>query len=353
MGMGANRFYFVTMTALFLLLGYLSYQILQPFLTPIVWAIVFSIIFYPMYAFILKYVKLRSIASLITLGIILIIILGPFSYLSFLLTKELKIISDYMDSGQLDSLQNVFQHPRLRSVVDKTLSLMNMTEEELNKAFIETVSKIGRELIGKVTTGIGNIATISLNFIFMAFTTFFLLKDGPDFLKKVRYYMPLPFSEEQKDRLATQIQDIVSSTMYGGVVVAITQGIMGGLAFSFLGIPSPVVWGLTMSITSFIPILGAFSIWGPATVYLFLSGEVAKGIILGLFGTFGISLIDNILKPIIIGGKTKMPVLVIFFSVLGGLKLFGLIGLILGPLVLALFISVLEIFRHVEGGQNA
>jgi predicted PurR-regulated permease PerM len=351
--MFANRFYFLTTTALLLILGYLSYQILKPFLSPIVWAIVFSIVFYPLYAFILKFVKWKSIASLITLVIILLIILGPFSYLSYLLAKELKGISDYMEGGKLETLQNVLQHPSIKKVVDKLLSLFNLSEGELNKAIIDTVSRLGKEMLGRITSGLGDIATISLNFIFMAFTTFFLLKDGPEFLKKVRHYMPLPFSKEQKDKLATQIRDIIISTIYGGVAVSITQGIIGGVAFSILGIPSPVVWGLAISIASFVPLLGAFSVWGPATVYLFIKGEVLKGIALAIIGTFGISLIDNILKPIIIGGRTKMPVLVIFFSVLGGLKLFGLIGLIMGPLVLALFVSVIEIFRSIEGGENA
>ena len=137
------------------------------------------------------------------------------------------------------------------------------------------------------------------------------------------------------------------------MTVSIIQGTMAGLTFFFLGISTPVVWGLATSIASFVPLLGAASIWVPATVYLFLSGAVLQGFILAIVGLLGISLVDNILKPIIIGGRTKMPILVIFFSVLGGIKLLGLIGLIIGPLVIALFISVIEIFRSVEGGQNA
>ncbi|MEW6214075.1 MAG: AI-2E family transporter [Nitrospirota bacterium] len=351
--MVASRFYFLTMTALVLILGYLSYQILKPFLSPIGWAIVFSIVFYPVYAFILRYIKWRSVASLITLGIILLIIFGPFSYLSYLLVKELKDLSEYMEGGRLEALKDVLYHPGIKTIVDKILSLLNITEAELNKAIVDNISRLGKELVGRITRGVGDIGTVSLNFIFMAFSTFFLLKDGPEFLKKVRYYMPLPFSEEQKDRLGTQIRDMIISTIYGGVAVSITQGVIGGVAFSILAIPSPVAWGLAISIASFVPLLGAFAVWGPVTVYLFIQGEVLKGIALAIVGTFGISLIDNILKPIIIGGRTKMPILVIFFSVLGGIKLFGLIGLIMGPLVLALFVSVIEIFRSIEGGSNA
>lgn len=349
--MPSNRFYFLTLTSLIIVLGYLSFNILKPFLSPIAWAIVLSIVFYPVYAFICKYVRWRSLASLITLIIILLLIFGPFSYFSFLLVKELRDIADYVESGRLEGITDVLKHPNIKAIGDWITSWFGFTEAELNKAIIESLSKLGRELPIKVTRGMGDAVTMILNFIFMSFSIFFILRDGTIFLKKIRDYMP--FSDEQKDRLTGQIRDIIISTVYGGVVVAIVQGIIAGTAFAVLDIPSPVVWGLATSVASFIPLIGAFGIWGPAAIYLFISGAIAKGIALSIVGVFGISLIDNILKPVIIGGRTKMPILVIFFSVLGGIKLFGLIGLVMGPLVLAIFVSVVEIFRNIEGGQNA
>jgi predicted PurR-regulated permease PerM len=185
----------------------------------------------------------------------------------------------------------------------------------------------------------------------MSFTVFFLLKDGPDFFSKIRDYMP--FSDQQKDKLAVQVKDMIVSTIYGGVIVAIIQGILGGLAFAILDIGSPVVWGSVMAIMSFVPMLGTSIVWGPTAMLLFLQGLYMKGTVLILIGIFVISMVDNILKPLIIGGRTKLPTVIIFFSVLGGIKFFGLLGLVLGPLVFALLVSVLEIFRTVEGGHNA
>jgi predicted PurR-regulated permease PerM len=256
-----------------------------------------------------------------------------------------------LETEKLDAIQGLLQHPNIKTITDKILSILNLSEEELNQAIVENISKLGKEIVSKITKGATNVVTVSLDLIFMIFSIFFFLRDGPEFLSKVRDYMP--FSEIQKDRLVKQIRDIIISTIYGGVAVSIVQGTIAGLAFFILGIPTPVVWGLATSIASFVPLLGASSIWIPADIYLFLNGEILKGIILAIIGIFGISLVDNILKPIIIGGRTKMPILVIFFSVLGGIKLFGLIGLIIGPLVIALFISVIEIFRSVEGGKNA
>jgi predicted PurR-regulated permease PerM len=346
-----SRFYLFAVIALLLILGLLTYQILKPFLIPIAWAIVFSIIFYPVYVFTLKYTRWKSVAALLTLTIILVVILGPFSYLTYVLVSELKDLADYLGADKIEALESLMQHPSIKAVTDKILSVFNLTEDELNKTIIDNISKLGKEMVGRITKGTTNVVTISLDFIFMVFSIFFFLRDGPDFLSKTRDYMP--FSEIQKDRLVKQVRDIIISTIYGGVAVSIIQGTMAGLAFFFLGISTPVVWGLATSIASFVPLLGASSIWVPAAGYLFLKGAILKGIILAIVGLFGISLIDNILKPIIIGGRTKMPILVIFFSVLGGIKLLGLIGLIMGPLVIALFISVIEIFRSVEGGQNA
>lgn len=346
-----NRFYVLTLVFFVLLLGFLSYQILEPFLFPIAWAVVFSVLFYPAYAFILRYIKWKSITSLIVLVVILLIIIGPFSYLFFLLVKELGALAEYAEGGKIEAIKDITELPIIKSVMNKITSLFNITADELNKAIMENISRLGRELVGGITKGAGSIVTGTLDFILMAISIFFLLRDGPGFLEKVRDY--IPFSEEQKDGLVKQIKDILISTMYGGVIVAIVQGTMGGIAFAVLGISSPVMWGLAMAIASFVPLVGPFAIWAPAAAYLFIEGLIWKGIALALIGAFGISLVDNILKPLIIGKRTKMPFLPLFFSVLGGIKLFGLIGFIMGPMVLATFVSVIEIFRRIDTSANA
>jgi predicted PurR-regulated permease PerM len=211
---------------------------------------------------------------------------------------------------------------------------------------MDNIKKIGNILVENLSVRITNIISVAINFLFMIFTIFFLFKDGPGFLTKLKDYMP--FNEEQKTRLATQMKDMIVSTVYGGVAVAVIQGFLGGIAFYVIGMDSPVLWGIAMSVMSFVPLLGTLAIWGPASIYLIIQGDYMHGIGLILFGTFVISMVDNILKPLIIGSRTKMPTIVIFFSVLGGIKAFGIIGLIMGPLIMAVFVSVFEIFRHIE-----
>lgn len=347
----ANRFYTITSIFLVLLLGYLTYQILNPFLNSIAWAVVFSIVFYPVYVFILRYLRFKVVASTVTLLIIILIILGPITYLSFILIDEIRDTVKTINEGSLDSIKDIFANPKIRNLIGEIQSLTGMEGLDIGEIIKVNIKKISTVVTNSLSTGITNIAGVFIDFIFMLFAVFFLLKDGPGFLMRIRDY--LPFSEDDKNRLISKVKDMIISTVYGGVIVALIQGIIGGTAFYFLGIKSPVLWGASISVMSFLPLLGTFSIWGPMTGYLFIQGNYVKGITLLLIGFLGISMVDNILKPIIISGRTKMPTLAVFFSVLGGIKLFGFIGFIMGPLVLALFVSVFEIFRHIEGGENA
>lgn len=340
-----NRFYSLMLFVILAILGYLSYQIFQPFLTPIAWAMVFCVVFYPVYAFTLRFIKFKAGASFMTLLLILIVIIGPFSYISYALVNE---VSDIVAKTDADArkLTAFLSNERVMNIFRKIEPYTGL-EGPSEEVIIENTKKVGQKIVEGLSSGFGNVMSVAANFVIMAFTIFFFLKDGPGFLQKSRNY--LPFSEQHRDRLTSQVKDMIVSTIYGGVVVAIVQGILGGIAFAALGIRSPIFWGSAMALMSFVPMLGTAIIWLPASAILLFQGAYAKGIVLILIGIFVISMVDNVLKPLIIGGRTKMPTIIIFFTVLGGIKLFGLLGLVMGPLVFALFLSVFEIFRTVEG----
>ncbi len=332
-------------------LGYFTYRIMSPFFSAIAWAVVVTIIFYPVYAFISRYVRPQPFASLLTVAVVLVVILGPFAYVTSVLVGEVQLIASKINANKFDELQSVMARLESYPVVQKIISYTGMGELASQQAISENVKRIGKTIIQAFSLHIPDILSVIANFVFMIFTTYFLLKDGSGFVSKVRKYMP--FSEAQKERLGTQIKDMIVSTVYGGVLIAIIQGTLGGVAYYFLGIDSPVMWGVAMSVMSFVPLLGTFIIWGPTSAYLAMQGEIVHGLVLFLFGVLVISMVDNILKPIIIGSRTKMPTIIILFSVLGGIKLFGVIGLITGPLVTAVFLSVFEIVFHLEGGADA
>lgn len=349
--MPANRFYYLLLLSLLSLLGYLTYKIMSPFFTAIAWAVVFSIIFFPVYVFILKYLKVKVLAAVITTILILIVIIGPLTYLTFMLVDELRVFVTKMSEASPGSAEALIERVRSAPLIQKMSSSLGV-EDILSEAVImENLKKAGKGLIDDFSLQITNIISAAVNFIFMVFTTFFFLKDGPGFLMKAKDYMP--FNELQKDRLAAQIKDTIVSTVFGGVVIAIIQGFLGGSAYYVLGIEAPVMWGFAMSIMSFVPLLGTFAIWGPTSAYMVIQGNYMQGAGLFLFGVLVISSVDNILKPLIIGSRTKMPTVIILFSVLGGIKLFGMIGLIMGPLITALFMSVFEIIRSIEGVADA
>ncbi len=341
-----KRFYLLGLGIITLGLGYLTYLLILPFLAPIAWAVVLSLIFYPLYALIKKYIPLESLASFITLLVIIVIIVGPFSYITFMLIEEIRAFAIHLREGDADIFKDLIEHPRVYQVFQKILSIFNISAQEMEKRLLESLSGLGMNIISNITKNIGNVLGLIVNFVIMIFTIFFLLRDGNLFIRSIKDYMP--FSESQKVNLGNQMRDIIVSTVYGGVIVAVLQGLLTGIALSLLGFKSPVLWGAATAVISFVPLVGASAVWAPAAIYLFVKGSIIKGIILVVVGVFGISMIDNILKPIIIGSRTKLPVLVIFFSVLGGLSVFGLIGLIAGPLVIALFFSVLQIFRDIN-----
>lgn len=341
--MGSRKFYLFVMIALVILLGFMSYQVIKPFLMPLAWAVVLSILFYPIYAFLLRHLKYRAVASILTVILICSLILGPFSYVGFAFIDEMRSLST---SFQLTD--RLAHHPYMQWLYAKVIKLFGIPQSQFDKAIVENLGHLRDIVLDKVTSGFGDVVSFIVNFLLMTFAVFFMLIDGPRFLQKGKDFMP--FNEDEKHRLADQIHDIVVSTIYGGVIVGLIQGGIAGVSFAVLGFKSPVLWGFATAIASFIPILGAFAVWGPAVLYLFGTGATYKALALLVVGAFGISMIDNILKPLIIGNRVKMPMLVILFSVLGGIKMFGLIGLIMGPLVIAIFVSVLEIFRNFEYG---
>ncbi|MDA8157092.1 MAG: AI-2E family transporter [Actinomycetota bacterium] len=343
-----SRFFFFTIGLAALLLGWLVFSVIRPFVLPIAWAIVFATLFYPVYLAFQKWLRFKALASLATLALILVILIGPVSYLSYTLASELAVVVGKLKSGQI-SVGALAHTPAANSIINYLKGFFFFRDVDFEQKLNQALASLEGWLGGQVTGGAKNILTGIFDFALMGFSVFFLLKDGPGFINSLRGYLPL--SDPQKDRLIKQVKDMVVSTIFGGVVVALAEGLTGGLAFLALGMGSPILWGAGIFIMSFVPVIGASGIWVPVAAWLFLTGGIVKGIALVLSGIV-ITAEDTLLRMAIISGRTKMHALLIFFSVLGGINLYGVIGLILGPLTVALFISVLEIFGNVEGGLN-
>ncbi len=330
------------------LLGYLNYQILKSFFFSAGWAVVIALIFHPVYDYLKKFLRYKGLSAFFTVVLVMILFLFPFVYISYQIILE---AGDFIEKVNLPELINqITASPFLSKIFLKLSFITGGDVSSLQRLINNELTRLMKEAVLKIAQGFGDLLSFILNVILTFFITFFFLKDGSHFIQKIGEF--LPFSESDKISIINQIKNIIHTTFYGGILIAGLQGTILGFTFYFLDIPSPTLWGFATAVASFIPVLGAFSIWGPASVYLLIKGLILKGVILILVGALIISLIDNVLKPVIIKGKVKLPLIFIFLSVLGGIKIFGIIGFIIGPLVFSLFVSFLEILKNFTGGEH-
>jgi len=182
------------------------------------------------------------------------------------------------------------------------------------------------------------------NLVATLFALFFMLRDGDVMIGTLRDR--LPFSEQESDRLMSDTRDLVVASVGAGAVVAAAQGLIGGLAFWLLGIGPPVFWGAVIALCSLLPVVGASIVWLPVGVALVLSGDTGRGVSMLLVGALGISMVDNVLRPLLLSGKTSVSGFVVFFGLLGGAAAFGFIGLVIGPIILVMTARLLEILRR-------
>jgi len=323
--------------------------ILLPFYGAAFWAVILAILFAPLQRRLqLKFGWERNLTSLLTLSICLLIAILPVIVLSSLLVQEGVALYKNIESGELDIAGYVtqFKHilpPYFQHLLDR----FGMGElNGLREKIVKSAMTGGQELAAKAFIfGQGTFEFI-VSFFIMLYLLFFFLRDGAELARKVRTAVPL--EEQQKRRLQLKFNRVVRATVKGNLLVAITQGALGGLIFWFLDIPSVLLWAVLMAFLSLLPAVGAGIVWVPVAAFFLLTGAIWQGVVLGLFGIFVIGLVDNVLRPILVGKDTRMPDYMILISTLGGLAIFGLNGFVIGPLIAALFMSSWDIFIETK-----
>lgn len=330
---------------------YLTYLVFKPFLSPIVLGIIFSIVFHPTYLKLLDFTKgRRTIASLITCLLITMIIIVPLTYVTTVFVGEITSaynrLDEVMQSGTYRDLFPFLDNPTVQSLYKKISRHIEVLQIDIRTVFLNTFREIGSYSVGIMTGAAMNVVIFILNIILMLFTIYYLLRDSDTIAIEIKRMIPL--TERQNDRIFKRLKEIISATLYGTITSAAAQGFLGWLAFWALGIGSPVIWGVVMGLLAVLPVLGAFFIWLPASLFLLIQGSYVKAIILFLWGSLVISLIDNLIWPILVSGKAMLHPLATFFGILGGIIVFGPIGLFAGPFVIALFLILVEIVREVS-----
>jgi predicted PurR-regulated permease PerM len=318
--------------------------ILRPFLGAVLWSVILAIMFQPLYQRLCRAWRHRRTAAAIgTVFVILVLVILPLTLLTMLLVQEglgtyQRIQSRELDVGRY--LQQVFD--ALPTWVTNLLDRIGLTS--LRQVQERVTSGLTRSLqfLGTQALSIGqNAFEFVVSLAVMLYLLFFLLRDGDGLSRRMRAAIPL--RPEPLRSLAERFATVIRATVKGNVIVALVQGALGGLILSVLGIGGPVLWGALMAVLSLLPAIGAALVWLPVALYLLVSGAVWKGVVLIAYGMLVIGLIDNILRPILVGKDTQMPDYLVLISTLGGIAAFGVNGFILGPVIAALFITTWDI----------
>jgi predicted PurR-regulated permease PerM len=332
---------------------YLLYRILSPFLTSIIWAILLAMVFYPLFQRLQRLLKNRKfLSALIMTLLVLVIIVLPFTLLMLSLAGEVVDVyyrvEEMIKTGQLQAyLERVKEIPMLEWIFARLGQHIDLSQTDPLPLLLKNLKQISAFIFNQTTTLLKGFSTFVAGFFFTLLSLYYLFKDGSLFFKGLKEMVPLPSKE--RDLLIQRFKDMIYATIYGGILIAIIQGFLGGLFFWALGLSSPIFWGTAMALLSFIPIGGTALIWAPAAIFLLIGGAVLKGLLLLGLGVLVISMVDNFLRPFFISAKTNIHPLLLFFAVLGGIQAFGLIGLVAGPLVATLFLTLIEIY--VQGIQ--
>jgi predicted PurR-regulated permease PerM len=324
---------------------YLFYLVIRPFLTDLFVALVLAMIFFPVYKRLLRLFKgLKILSAFLTVFIIILAFLIPISLLSGVVTSQSLDLYQKMSKGLQDG--------SIKKAIDLKLVYFNLF---FDRWHIDIQSLRFEEYVGKFLTTFSEfiytemtalargIAGTLFDLIIVLFISFFLLIDGEKFLHEIKVFSPLEVPHH--DRILLQLERTIKATLKGSIIVAISQGILGGIGFWIFNIPSAAFWGVCMVFSSVIPLVGTSIIWIPAVLYLAFTSSFWLALGLTLWGTLIISGADNVLRPMLLKGAANLHPLLTFLSVLGGLIYFGFLGFILGPIVLSFLMTLFDIYK--------
>lgn len=335
-----------------LLAFYLCWLMLQPFVQVLLWALVLTTSFEPLHARVLARVKHPDLSAFLSCFIVVLVIGVPTTLVGFAVIREL--------APAVDALQKM-----IISLLDPKSPVIGNVLGWLAERGVD-IEAVKRQALDQAQAGLGELTTNSIGYVrgivsgifgiileifFIFFTMYYLFRDGEQISEGL--YDLLPLERAQTQEIIARTHEVISAGVYGVLVIAGIQGTLGGLAFWALRLPSPLVWGVVMSFASMIPMVGSFVVWIPAAIYLLFAGHWIKALLLVLWGTLVIGLVDNFLRPKLVGGRARMHELLIFFSVLGGLQMFGVLGLALGPVVVAVTLALIDVLRQASPKHDA
>lgn len=333
---------------LLLLFAYLVYLVFEPFLVPLAWAVLLTIVFFPLHQRVRQRIPQPNRAALVTTLLLTLLIIIPALAVMGAFTAQ---AVEMVQWAQLEwregrvPFRDVLQRIPLERILN-WLAEYNISEEQVNKFVNQELEELGRFIATQAGLLLRNVLSFLFDLFITLLAAFYLFRDGGELLERLRRALPL--DEGVREGLFYIAHTVLYASVISGLVVAAVQGALGGVLFWLLGIGAPVLWGLVMAFLSLLPMVGAWLVWVPAGLYLLLRAEYLKAFILFAVGILVISTIDNILRPYLVSGHAQMNGLLVFISILGGVVAFGLVGLLLGPILVALGATVIEYYTSLS-----
>jgi predicted PurR-regulated permease PerM len=340
-----ERFGDVLFYGVILLLIYFVYRIFEPFLVPLGWAAVFGVIFHTWNKWLESRCGRTRSASLTTAGVTLILIV-PVLLLMTLFVREgidaTRGLQASIAAGEYGWFNRAWEWMAAHLAAEKSVDLPDLVRQG--------ASRLGQYLASELGAILRNIVLFLFELFVMLFALFFFLRDGDAILERFR--LLLPFEEGMRQRMLGEARDLIFASVTTSLVIATVQGLVCGGAFAIVGLGSPVFWGVVMAFLSLLPVVGAWPVWIPATIWLISTGHSARALLLVVLCAGLGSTIDNILRPVILGGRSSLNGLLVFISVLGGIVVFGVLGVVLGPIIVATAVGILDVYSEKLARSN-
>jgi predicted PurR-regulated permease PerM len=336
----------VALLAATLIALYLCWAMLQPFIEVLLWAVVLVIVFYPVHKRIEARMNGSGWSAVVSTLLVIVTILVPLTLITYAVVRELTGFAQGLQ-GNVESLLDP-NSPTTGRYLRWLGQYVDIEQWRSQEFIVERLRILSSQIASRTLGFVGGLLGVVVEVFFVIFTMYYLFRDGKSLRAAARGAMPV--ENRKAGEIFLRTRDVISASVYGVLVIATIQGALGGLIFFALGLPSPLLWGVVMMFFSMIPMAGAFIVWVPAAIYLLITGSYVKAVVLIAFGALVIGSVDNFLRPKLVGERTRLHELLIFFSVLGGLQVFGVLGLVLGPAVVAITLALLDIVRQAGAG---
>ena len=315
---------------------YLCWLMLQPFINVVLWAAVLAVVFFPLHRRIHERIGSPSGAAIVSTLLVVVLILLPVSFITVAVVRELAGAADNIQAG-IQRLSTASTIPGLGWVIERTRDYVYIDPDAAQKFIAERAQAIAGTLAASTLVMVGGVAGSIVQMVLVVFTLFYMFRDSENIRQAI--YDILPLKRIQMHDITTRTRDVIAATIYGVLVIALIQGSLGTLIFWILGLPSPLLWGVVMTLFGMIPVLGTGVVWLPAVIFLFLAGDTTKALVLLAWGALVVGTIDNVLRPMLIGSRTRLHELVVFF---------GVLGLVIGPVLAAITLALIEVVRQAN-----